>query len=200
MRLTVSKPGRTISEFRFARGPVYIGRHSHSQVFLPEKAWAALAWRIPGVGYLSYNLWQRRALRAARQLHAQVRFDLVHHVNILGFREPGYLWKLDAPFIWGPVGGTQNYPWRNLSQAGLIGGVREVLRNLVNGLQLRFSRRVHRAARLRLVPEDAAPVGPRIEDVAEPPVLHAAHRVVAPARRLMELGEDELAAVLRPPA
>jgi len=116
-------------------------------VFVPEKAWAALAWRIPGAGYLSYNLWHRRALRVARQLHEQVGFDLVHQVNVLGFREPGYLWKIGVPLIWGPVGGTQNYPWRFLPEAGLRGALSEGMRSVANRLQLRFSRRVRRAAR-----------------------------------------------------
>ena len=38
MRLVVKQNGQTINEFRFDRGPVYIGRHAHSQVFLPDRA------------------------------------------------------------------------------------------------------------------------------------------------------------------
>jgi glycosyltransferase involved in cell wall biosynthesis len=114
-------------------------------VFLPERPWAPVAWRLPGVGYVSYNLWQRRAFRVAQKLHAEIGFDLVHHVTIIGFREPGYLWKLGPPFIWGPIGGTQNYPWRFLGEAGLAGGVREAFRTLVNRLQLSYSRRVRDA-------------------------------------------------------
>ncbi len=38
MRLIVKKDGQTVNEFRFNRGPVYIGRHEHSQVFLPDRA------------------------------------------------------------------------------------------------------------------------------------------------------------------
>jgi glycosyltransferase involved in cell wall biosynthesis len=116
-------------------------------VFVPERFWAPLLWRIPGAGYLSFNWWHRRALRVAERLHAQHRFDLVHQVNGIGFREPGYLWKLDAPFIWGPVGGTQNYPWRFLLQAGVRVAVSEGVRNICNWLQLRLSWRVRRAAR-----------------------------------------------------
>jgi hypothetical protein len=37
MRLVVKKNGQTINEFQFDRGPVYIGRHAHSQIFLPER-------------------------------------------------------------------------------------------------------------------------------------------------------------------
>jgi len=38
MRLVVKQNGQTVNEFRFDRGPVYIGRHAHSQVFLPDRA------------------------------------------------------------------------------------------------------------------------------------------------------------------
>lgn len=38
MRLVVKQKGRTINEYRFSEGPVYIGRHTRSQVFLPDRA------------------------------------------------------------------------------------------------------------------------------------------------------------------
>jgi len=38
MRLVVKRNGQIVNEFRFDRGPVYIGRHAHSQVFLPDRA------------------------------------------------------------------------------------------------------------------------------------------------------------------
>ena len=38
MRLIVKKDGQTVNELRFDRGPVYIGRHEHSQVLLPDRA------------------------------------------------------------------------------------------------------------------------------------------------------------------
>lgn len=37
MRLILRKDGKTIKEFHFTKGPVYIGRHVHSQVFLPDR-------------------------------------------------------------------------------------------------------------------------------------------------------------------
>jgi hypothetical protein len=37
MRLIVKKDGQTINDFRFERGPIYIGRHEHSQIFLPDR-------------------------------------------------------------------------------------------------------------------------------------------------------------------
>jgi len=37
MRLILRKEGKTVKEFRFTKGPIYIGRHFHSQVFLPDR-------------------------------------------------------------------------------------------------------------------------------------------------------------------
>jgi pSer/pThr/pTyr-binding forkhead associated (FHA) protein len=37
MRLIVKKDGQTVNDLRFERGPIYIGRHEHSQVFLPDR-------------------------------------------------------------------------------------------------------------------------------------------------------------------
>jgi glycosyltransferase involved in cell wall biosynthesis/peptidoglycan/xylan/chitin deacetylase (PgdA/CDA1 family) len=101
--------------------------------------------RIGALRYLFYNHWHRRAFRVAQRLHQQIGFDLVHQINFTGYREPGYLWKLDAPFVWGPIGGTQNYPWRFLGEAGIVGAFTEGMRSVLNFLQLHFSPRVRQA-------------------------------------------------------
>ncbi len=38
MRLVVKRNGETVNEFRFSKGPIHIGRHAHSHVFLPDRA------------------------------------------------------------------------------------------------------------------------------------------------------------------
>jgi glycosyltransferase involved in cell wall biosynthesis len=68
-------------------------------------------------------------------------------VTLSSYREPGYLWRLGVPFVWGPIGGFDDYPWRFLPSAGARGAAREAIRNVLNAAQLRFSRRVHEAAR-----------------------------------------------------
>ena len=103
--------------------------------------------RLPGLFYPLYRQWHRRALGVAKQLQSRLKFDLVHQLNMCGFREPGYSWKLDAPFVWGPVGGAQNYPWRFLAGAGWKGTMTESVRNLLNLWQMRCARRVGQAAR-----------------------------------------------------
>ncbi len=116
-------------------------------VFVAEKAWAHTMWQIPGMGYVSYNWWHQRAFQVARTLHKTLNFDLAHQINIMGFREPGYLHQLDIPFLWGPIGGTQNFPLRFLNEAGWVGGTFELLRTIMNSCQLRLSPKVRQAAR-----------------------------------------------------
>lgn len=96
--------------------------------------------------YFAYRRWQQRAFALARQLHERRPFDLVHQVNIIGYREPSETYRLGAPFVWGPVGGVQNLPWRFIPGLGLTGAVRESVRNVLNRIQFRYSRRVRQAA------------------------------------------------------
>lgn len=105
--------------------------------------------RIPGfwgLYYLAYNLWQRQAFWRARELQARSPFDVVHQLNMIGYREPGYLWKLGVPFVWGPVGGSPDEPlayWRFL---GVAGALKVAARIVMNGIQKRIAVRARIAA------------------------------------------------------
>jgi glycosyltransferase involved in cell wall biosynthesis len=116
-------------------------------VSLPPNRLERWLHRCPGMFARGYALWQRRAYRLAKRLHADVGFDVAHQVSFCGYRQPGHTWKLDVPFVLGPVGGTQNFPWRFLGEADLLGGVREITRSAINRWQLRRSRHVRRACR-----------------------------------------------------
>jgi len=96
--------------------------------------------------YTGYAAWQRAALKEARRLHAIQPFDVVHHLNITGYREPSYLWKLDAPFVWGPIGGAANIPWSYFDGFGLKDRLFYALRNLTNEAQKRLKFRSRKAA------------------------------------------------------
>jgi glycosyltransferase involved in cell wall biosynthesis len=101
--------------------------------------------------YLGYRRWHARVLAVARQLHADRPFDLVHHVSFCGYREPGDCWRLGVPFVWGPVGGTAQFPTSFLCELEPRAAVRELMRNVINRCQLRFDRRVRQAARTSAV-------------------------------------------------
>lgn len=81
----------------------------------------------------TYNLlWQREALRAARALHGERPFDLVHHLTWAGVRAPTFLGTLGAPLIIGPVGGGETSPAKLRDRFSLRGRVLEGMRDLSN--------------------------------------------------------------------
>lgn len=96
--------------------------------------------------YWYYRRWQKDALAVAESLNREVGFDLVHQLTMVGFREPGYLWKMGLPFVWGPVGGMGYYPYRFLSYLGVYGFFYALGYNFFNWYQLRFSLRPRKAA------------------------------------------------------
>ena len=63
------------------------------------------------------------------------------------YREPGYLWKLPLPFIWGPIGGFVQMPWPFMRILGWKGAAFYSTRNIVNSLQMHLSIRVRAAMR-----------------------------------------------------
>jgi len=98
--------------------------------------------------YLAYNLWQRQAYKLAKKLHCEQPFDVVHHLNMIGFREPGYMWKLDAPFFWGPVGGSVNEPLSFSAIYSKTGAFKALIRSVINEAQKRLLLRPQKAARV----------------------------------------------------
>ena len=96
--------------------------------------------------YVAYNLWQRVAFKKAQNLHERQPFDVVHHLTMIGYREPGYMWKLGIPFFWGPVGGSVNEPLRFAKIYSTAGKVKSVIRYVINGCQKRILMRPKIAA------------------------------------------------------
>ena len=95
--------------------------------------------------YLAYRAWHLAAARMARRLIDAQPFDVVHYLGPIGYREPGALWKLDLPYVWGPIGGATHLS-AALSRAIPIAGRAKLgLRTVVNWFQLRCSLRVRRA-------------------------------------------------------
>ena len=66
------------------------------------------------VGYsgerLYYMMWQKQALKVARELIKTEKFDLVHHITYVTCVLPTYMHRLGLPFLYGPVSGGENTP------------------------------------------------------------------------------------------
>lgn len=95
--------------------------------------------------YWFYKAWQKKALALAKELEAKENFDIVHQLNMAGYREPGYLWKIDKPFVWGPIGGFENAPWCMVPSMGIKGAVFYTCYNLINSWQMHTNWRVKSA-------------------------------------------------------
>ncbi|HNC14232.1 MAG TPA: glycosyltransferase family 4 protein [Cyclobacteriaceae bacterium] len=106
--------------------------------------WLRKLW--PPSYYRYYRRWHQDAYRLAVQLHQEIGFDLAHQLTMVGFREPGYLWKLDIPFVWGPIGGMGLFPWRFVPIVGSMGAFYYLGYNLFNSIHMRFLRRPRLAA------------------------------------------------------
>jgi glycosyltransferase involved in cell wall biosynthesis len=96
---------------------------------------------------LAYQDWLRYAFTEAKQEIAQNRYDLVHLITYVGWRFPGIFYRLGIPFVWGPIGGMKNTPWRLLPFFGFRGAFYYGVRNLINSLQLRVLQGPRRALR-----------------------------------------------------
>ena len=100
-------------------------------VMVPSfKRWNAL-WKlgIPGLSWLYYYWWQWKAYRVAKKLHAEIGFDVVHHITFGSWRAPSFLCLLPIPFIWGPVGGGETVPRRLRRELGWAGRAAEMVRS-----------------------------------------------------------------------
>ncbi|MDN0048984.1 glycosyltransferase [Bacteroides gallinaceum] len=107
-----------------------------------KMCWNQGDWRF----YKYYKEWQWKTYKMAEDICLHTHIDILHQLNMIGFREPGYLWKIsDVPFVWGPVDAKEKFPVAYLAGAGLKIQLFMKLKNFLTGIQLRYSQRVHQA-------------------------------------------------------
>ena len=110
-----------------------------------KMCWNQGDWRF----YKYYRQWQWKTYLMAKDICEKERINVLHQLNMIGFREPGYLWKLSkengAPFVWGPIGGLKQFPTAYLKEAGLKMQLFMRLKNFLNIWQLKHEKRVDEA-------------------------------------------------------
>ena len=107
-----------------------------------KMCWNQGDWRF----YKYYKKWQWKTYLIAKDITKQHHIDVLHQLNMIGFREPGYLWKIKGkPFVWGPVDAKDKFPIAYLQGASLKAKLFIRLKNLLTCLQLKYSVRVRRA-------------------------------------------------------
>lgn len=95
--------------------------------------------------YFAYQEWQRQAYKKAKELVSKERYDLIHFVGMIGYREPGYLWKLKLPYVWGPISGANNSPAALMGNMPTIGKIKHKIRTICNNIQIKYSYRLKQA-------------------------------------------------------
>ena len=111
-----------------------------------KMCWNQGDWRF----YKHYRQWQWKTYLMAKDICEKEKIDVLHQLNMIGFREPGYLWKLSqengVPFVWGPVDAKDKFPVAYLDGASIKTKLFIRLKNVITVLQLRLSKRVRKAA------------------------------------------------------
>lgn len=111
-----------------------------------KMCWNQGDWRF----YKYYREWQWKTYLMAKEICSSEHIDVLHQLNMIGFREPGYLWKLSkengVPFVWGPVDAKDKFPVAYLDGASIKTKLFMRLKNFLTGIQLRYSGRVLNAA------------------------------------------------------
>lgn len=110
-----------------------------------KMCWNQGDWRF----YKYYREWQWKTYLMAKNICSKEQIDILHQLNMIGFREPGYLWKLSkengVPFVWGPIGGLKQFPLAYLQGADLKMKLFNRLKNFLNIWQLKHEKRVDEA-------------------------------------------------------
>lgn len=139
--------------------------------------WLDVSLRLHWLFVLGLRRWHWLAFQKAAQLNQQNPFDAIHQLGPVGFRNPGYLYRLGIPSYWGPIGGFQyinlHMAFRSSAFYGLVSIVRNIstyfaarsgyIRSAVRGFdRLSFATETNRRNFLSLFDVD----GPVLSDQA----------------------------------
>lgn len=83
-----------------------------------------------------YWIWQYFAFVNLYRIYGFRFFDIVHHITFGVYRTPSLMFLLGKKFIFGPVGGAENFPVCFLSLLSMKGIAYEVVRYLSNKVSL----------------------------------------------------------------
>ena len=107
-----------------------------------KMCWNQGDWRF----YKYYKKWQWKTYLIAKAICQKTHIDILHQLNMIGFREPGYLWKIpNIPFVWGPIGGLKQFPTAYLKGCGLKMKFFNHIKNIINIVQIKYDKRVNKA-------------------------------------------------------
>lgn len=83
-----------------------------------------------------YALWLKKASDYAKHLNNELHFDVAHHITFGVFRDASMLYKLEIPYVVGPLGGGEYTPKGLTSLYSFKGKIKEMMRKAANQLAL----------------------------------------------------------------
>jgi len=95
----------------------------------------------------NYRKWHKKAYKKGKEIISNEKIDLIHYLNPIGFKEPSFMWKLDKPYIWGPMQGVENRPFKLYKALSIKEKINALGRRIVHNGMLRLMFRVKIAVR-----------------------------------------------------
>lgn len=97
---------------------------------------------------LYYRQWHKEASKIVRGLVDRQKVNLIHYLNPIGFKEPGWCWRIKSvPYVWGPVQGVDNRPLKLHKALGTKGTLFAIVRRIVHNGLFRYYPRARKAFR-----------------------------------------------------
>jgi glycosyltransferase involved in cell wall biosynthesis len=79
-----------------------------------------------------YVHFAKDSLAVATDLHRKEKFDVVQHITFSTWRVASPMWRLGIPFVFGPIGGNESFPWRIFPVLSLSAAAFEMARKVSN--------------------------------------------------------------------
>lgn len=95
--------------------------------------------------YFQFKEWHKIVTNQIKKDSEENRFDLIHYLNPIGFKEPGTSYNINLPYLWGPVQGVEVWPECLYPILDKKGRIEAELRKHLQLNKLRNSQRVKKA-------------------------------------------------------
>lgn len=179
---------------------IYGREHNDITQYLSEKTMNNVDWiNIPTVptfhsgmlGHLeymrNYSQWQKKVKEILDNRIKAGEIDLIHYLNPIGFKEPGYCWQIEeVPYVWGPIGCVENRPIPLYHAYSLRGKYNAFTRRLVHNALFRFMPRLKKALSKADVVFAATPTGLRLLSK-----IHNCHAIYLPENGIICMSREK---------
>lgn len=97
---------------------------------------------------LNYRQWHYHTYLRAKEILNKYHIDIIHYLNPIGFKEPGFCWKIkNIPYVWGPIQGVENRPFALYPALSTKGKINAIVRRIIHNAMLHLHPRVKKALR-----------------------------------------------------